>query len=302
MARLPPLNSLRSFEAAGRHVSFTRAAQELNVTQAAVSHQIKALEETLGVQLFRRQNRTLALTEAGRAYLAPISAAFQAMAEATERLRRRDAEGTLTVSVLPSFGSKWLVPRLGRFRELHPAIDVRVSASYHLVDFAREDVDVAIRFGQGDWPGLHVERLMTEDQFPVCSPGLLERGPPLGSPDDLKGHVLLHDMWFGDPHEGWRRWLAAVGVEGLDWRRGPVFSDSGMAVQAAIDGQGVALGREALVRDDLAAGRLLRPLATAVPTSVAYWLVCPRGALARPKVKAFHAWIVGQTAGGAEGG
>ncbi len=286
--RLPSLKALRAFEAAARHLSFTLAANELNVTQAAISHQVKALEERLGVKLFHRRNRRLFLTEAGQAYLPPVREAFDELAAATERLVARDAAGTLTVSTLTSFAATWLVPRLKQFRELHPEIDVRLTASDGLVDFAREDVDVAIRYGRGHWPGLRADHLLAEDIFPVCSPGLLDGTNPLRRPSDLEHHTLLHD----DMRESWRMWLLAAGVEGLDPERGPGFSHSSMVVQAAVDGQGVALGRSALVAADLAAGRLVRPFEGSLPAEYAYYVVCPEANAERPKVLAFREWLL----------
>ncbi len=291
--RLPPLNALRAFEAAARHLSFTQAAGELNVTQAAISHQVKALEERLGVVLFRRLNRALLLTDAGQAYLPAVRAAFDQIAEATERLYAQEARGTLTVSVLPSFAAKWLVPRLGRFRDACPEIDVRVSPSLHLVDFSREDVDVALRYGRGDWPGMRIDRLMTEDIFPVCSPRLLDGPNPLRAPADLARHTLLHD----EDHGSWRMWLAAAGVDGVDPTHGTVFTDSGMLVQAAVEGQGVALARSALAAADLAAGRLVKPFDVTLPASFAYYVVCPEASAERPKVRAFRDWVLAEARG-----
>ncbi|MFQ5785877.1 MAG: transcriptional regulator GcvA [Alphaproteobacteria bacterium] len=290
--RLPPLNALRAFEAAARHLSFTRAAQELNVTQAAISHQVKALEDRLGVLLFRRINRALLLTDAGQAYLPPVRDAFDRLAEATARLHAQDSRGALTVSVLPSIATKWLVPRLGRFREAQPDIDVRIAPSLHLTDFAREDVDVALRYGRGVWPGLRADRLMTEDIFPICSPKLLDGPHPLRAPADLRHYTLLHDEGHGD----WRVWLLAAGIDDIDPTRGTVFTDSGMLVQAAVEGQGVALGRSALAADDLAAGRLVRPFDVSLPAEFAYYLVCPEASAGRPKIAAFRDWLMAETA------
>src|SRR5215469_12184011 len=177
--RLPPLNALRCFEVAARHLSFTKAALELNVTHSAVSHQIKTLEEWLGMQLFRRVNRGLMLTEAGQAYLKPVREAFERLGEATRRLRSKGRSGPLTLTVMPSFAAKWLMPRLRRFRERHPEIDVRISAQSHLVDFAREDVDICIRYGRGSWPGVTAVLMMPESMFPLASPLLLAGPVPL---------------------------------------------------------------------------------------------------------------------------
>lgn len=288
--RLPPLNALRAFEAAARHLSFTQAAAELNVTQAAVSHQVKALEAWLGQPLFERMNRALRLTEAGRALLPPMRDALDQIAAATTRLAPREPTGVLTISTIPSFAAKWLVLRLGRFQAAHPEFAVRLLTSADLVDFVRQDVDVAIRFGHGPWPGVHAERLMTEEVFPVCSPSLPAGSPPLRTPADLRHHTLLHD----DHVVTWRLWLRAAGVEDVDAERGPRFTDSALVLQLAIDGQGVALARRVLVGDDLAAGRLVRPFAQSLPGEFAYHLVAPPHHFSRAKVAAFRDWLLAE--------
>lgn len=286
--RLPPLNAVRAFEAAARHLSFTKAAEELHVTQAAISHQVKSLETYLGLKLFRRLNRALVLTDEGQSYLPPVRRIFDQLYEATNRLSGHDAHGKLTISVLPSFAARWLVPRLGRFIAAHPEIDVRVAPSADLVNFAREDVDVGIRYGRGRYPGLRVDRLMTEDIFPVCSPALLRGPTPLKKPKDLKTHILLHD----DDHGDWRTWLLAANAEAVDPTRGPVFTDSSMLIQAAVAGHGVALARGALVADDLGSGHLVRPFELSLPVEFAYYLVCPESIAGRPKVVAFREWLL----------
>ena len=278
--RLPPLNALRAFEAAARHLSFTRAADELNVTQAAVSHQVKALEEWLGMPLFRRLNRSLLLTDAGQSYMPRLRDAFDTIDQATRGLNAHESGGTLTISTMDSFAAKWLVPRLGRFRARHPEIDTRVTASDRLVDFKREDVDVGIRYGRGRYPGLQVVRLMTEDVFPVCSPALAGGEPPLREPADLKHHTLLHDDLAVD----WRTWLAAAGVRDVDADRGQWFSHSSLVLQVALDGQGVALGRSALLAEDLAAGRLVKPFELTLPADFAYYMVCLEMTAQQPKI------------------
>ncbi len=300
--RLPPLNAIRAFEASARHLSFTKAAEELFVTQAAISHQIKALEAALGLQLFRRFNRRLMLTDAGQAYLPPLREALDGIAAATERLRAAEQTGSLKVSVLPSFAAKWLLPRLSRFRERHPEIDVLVSASNAIVDFAHEEVDIAIRYGFGRYPGLEVDFLMGDRIFPVCSPKVLADGPPLREPADLRHHTLLHDAdALATESESWRVWLDAAGVTGVDPSRGPGFSDSSMLLQAAIDGQGVALGRSALAALDLEAGRLVQPFGPSIPSNLNYYIVTPRGAGERPKARLFHDWLLEEAAAGQPG-
>jgi LysR family glycine cleavage system transcriptional activator len=289
--RLPSLNALKAFEAAARHESFTRAADELCVTQGAVSHQVKALEAELGFRLFHRERQRLVVTEAGRSYLDVVRDAFDRIAAGTERLLQRQSVGALTVSTSPNFAAKWLVHRLGRFAEVHRSIDLRVSASLHPVDFVREDVDVAVRHGDGNWSGLHVTRLCIEALFPVCSPKLL-RGPhALRAPSALGHHVLLHL----DDRRDWAKWLDAAGCAGADLGRGPVFNQASMAIDAAIEGQGVALARSALAAWDLLAGRLVRlPFGPPLPMPYAYWIVCPRATANLPKITAFRNWLVGE--------
>jgi LysR family glycine cleavage system transcriptional activator len=292
--RLPPLIAVRYFEAAARHLSFTKAAQDLHVTHSAVSHQIKALEEWLGVPLFRRLNRAIVLTEAGQTYVRPVREALEKLGEASRALRAREQSGTLTVSVMPSFAAKFLVPRLGGFRRAHPDIDVRISASERLVDFAREDVDVAIRSGRGTWPGLRIDRLVRENLFAVCSPKLL-RGPvPLQTPADLLEHPLMHDSDW--PESMWARWLAAAGVKAEHLTPSLSFNNSSLMIQAAIDGLGVALAQEALVRDDLASGRLVKPFDIDMPSDYAYYVVAPEATAERPKVRAFRDWLLAEIA------
>ena len=288
--RLPSLNGLKAFEAAARHLSFTRAAAELNVTQAAVSHQVKALEESLGLALFRRLNRALLLTDEGQALLPPLSEALDRMALAVDGLARREETGTLTVRTLDSFAAGWLVRRLGRFRALYPDIEVRIAISDHLVDFTRDDVDMAVRYGRGEWPGLDSTRLMTEEIFPVCSPALLADGPPLEKPPDLRRHTLLHD----EMREDWRMWLLAAGVGGVDPTRGPGYHHSNLVMQAAMAGEGVALGRSVLVADELAAGRLVKPFDVSLPAEYAYYVVYPEAAAGRPKVRALRDWLLAE--------
>jgi len=297
MRRLPPLKALRAFEAAARHLSFTRAAEELYVTQAAVSHQVKQLEQHLGVRLFQRLNRALMLTPEGQSYLLPVRRAFEMLEDATARLVELEPRGPVSVSVLPSFASRWLVPRLGRFRERWPEADVRVAPDVRVVDFRRDQIDVAIRYGTGDYPGLYVRQLMTEVIFPVCSPELLVGGRRLREPADLAGFTLLHD----DGHGVWRMWLAEAGVDEKLAERGYVFTDSSLLVQAALAGQGVALARGALVADELEAGRLVRPFDRSLPARFAYYVVCPESTAERPLVRAFIDWLreeAGRTLGG----
>jgi LysR family transcriptional regulator, glycine cleavage system transcriptional activator len=291
MSRLPSLNGLRAFEAAARHLSFTKAAEELNVTQTAISHQIKRLEEELGLKLFVRQNRSLALTAEARDYLPGIRAAFQDLRLATERLKRKENANMLVVSTLTSFAAKWLMPRLSKFQQLHPAIDVRVTTSTELTDFARDGVDVGIRYGHGKWHGLRSDWLMTEEMFPVCSPALLQGTHPIRKPEDLKHHTLLYTS--NDMEDDWRQWLTAAHVP-ADILKQPAltFDMIFMTVQAAIDGQGVAIGRSAFVEGDLAAGRLVAPFDVKLPVDVGFYLVSPEDAADTPKIAAFRDWLI----------
>jgi LysR family transcriptional regulator, glycine cleavage system transcriptional activator len=292
LRRLPSLNALKAFEAAARHESFTRSAQELNVTQGAVSHQVKALEAELGLRLFNRERQRLVITDAGRAYLEVVRDAFDRLAVGTNRLLQMQKSGVLNVSTSPNFAAKWLVHRLGRFVEGQPDIDLRVSASLQHIDFAREDFDMAIRHGDGQWPGLHVARLCAEELFAVCNPKFLRGRSGLRSPADLGRHTLLHTT----DRRGWVDWLEAAGAVGVDAARGSVFNQASMAIDAAIDGQGVALARSALAAWDLLAGRLVRPFKFSLKVSYAYWIVCPKSTADLPKIAAFRAWLMAEAA------
>ena len=289
-ARLPSLNGLRAFEAAARHLSFTQAAAELNVTQTAISHQIRRLEEELGIRLFVRQNRALALTPQARDYLPGVRAAFNDLRLATDRLLRKD-EHVLTVSTLASLAAKWLLPRLSAFQETHPGIDVRITTSTALVDFKSGDVDAAIRYGRGDWPGLHADWLMADQLFPVCSPALLTGKHPLRCPEDLRDHVLLHTSNANS--DDWRLWLTAAGLPAnISRQPGLTFDLILMTVQAALDGFGVAMGRTSYVEADIAKGRLVVPFKITLPANAGFYLVCPEATADTPKLAAFRQWLI----------
>jgi len=292
LRRLPPLNALKAFEAAARHESFTRAAEELFVTQGAVSHQVKALESELGVKLFNRERQRLLITEAGRQYLTILRDAFDRIAVGTERLLQRQSSGALTVSTSPDFAAKWLVARLGRFAEEHPNIDLRVSATLHHVDFAREDVDLAVRHGDGNWPGLDVVRLSAEHLFPVCSPKLLTGRNRLTKPADVLKFPLIHV----DDRKDWVRWLEVAGVQSPVLSHGPVLNRVSMAMDAAIDGQGIVLARTTLAATDLINGRLLRPFAEELRLSKTYWIICPKATTTLPKIVKFRDWLLAEAA------
>ena len=289
--RLPPLSALRTFEAAARHLSFTRAADELHVTQAAVSHQIKALEEHLGVLLFRRLNRHLLLTDEGQLLMPSVRRAFDELAAGVERVRERCCGGTFTISTTPSIAANWLAARLGRFQALRPEFEIRLMATPRLIDFAREGVDCGIRYGFGDWPGLRAERLFGATLTPVCSPSLLEGPEPLNTPADLARHTLLHAL---DDMDDWRLWLRAAGAPGIDPQRGPKFESLPLALQAAISGTGVAISRGPLAAEYLATGRLVRPFDLALPSECAYYFVVPEVSAEQPKIRAFRDWLLAE--------
>ena len=289
----PPLNALRAFEAAGRHLSFTKAAAELNVTPAAISHQVKALEELLEVPLFRRLTRALRLTEAGQAALPVLGQGFDKLAQAVEQIRSHCESGVLTISVSPSFGGMWLLPRLERFRNRHPDIEIRIDGTDRLVDLARDDVDVAVRYGPGGYEGVRADRLFGQRNTPVCSPALLEGAHPLRRPEDLRHHTLLHIDWT-EAEATWRMWLLAAGLHEIDPARGPRFNMESMAIQSAVDGHGVALVGELLVADHLAAGRLVRPFdqSLSTPLTFAFFLLSAKDRADVPKIAAFRDWLM----------
>jgi LysR family glycine cleavage system transcriptional activator len=286
--RLPPLNALRAFEASARQLSFTRAAEELFVTQAAISHQIKALEDNLGIKLFMRKNRSLLLTEEGQSYYLDIKDVFNALHDATERLLARGAKGAITVSLQPSFAIQWLVPRLNTFNLLHPDIDVRIKAVDQPENSLTEDVDLAIYYGRGRWSGIHAEQLHTEYLIPVCSPLLLSGSKPLGIIDDLANHTLLHDASRRD----WKRWFKHVDFKGGNVNHGPIFSHSAMVLQAAIHGQGVALAHSVLAKPDIDSGRLVCPFKEVLISKNSYYIVCREKQLELGKIAAFREWVL----------
>ncbi len=289
--RLPPLNALRVFDAAARHLSFTRAADELFVTQAAVSHQIKSLEDFLGLKLFRRRNRSLLLTEEGQSYFQDIKEIFSQLTEATRKLQSRSAKGALTVSLLPSFAIQWLVPRLSSFNSAYPGIDVRIQAVDREVDKLADDVDVAIFYGRGNWPGLRVEKLYAEYLLPVCSPLLLTGDKPIKTPEDLAKHTLLHDASRRD----WQTYPRQLGLN-LNVQQGPIFSHSAMVLQAAIHGQGVALANNVMAQSEIEAGRLACPFNDVLVSKNAFYLVCHDSQAELGKIAAFRQWILAKAA------
>jgi LysR family transcriptional regulator, glycine cleavage system transcriptional activator len=294
--RLPPLNALRAFEVAARHMNFSRAADELSVTPGAVSQQIQNLEDYIGEPLFKRTPKGLLLTDAAQTALPALREAFDRLSEAASQLTAAVDGRRVTVSAAPSFAAKWLVPRLGRFEEANPEIDVWLSAGMELVDFTTGEVDIAIRYGSGRYPGLEVSRLMSETVTPVISPELLAE-KPLIDPQDLVNHTLLHD---GSPDADescpdWAMWLTARGVRGLDGSRGPRFNQSSLVIEAAVSGRGVALAKGALAQADLDAGRLVAPLQASTTTlDYAYYLVYPKAKGRLKQVRSFVSWVTAE--------
>ncbi len=293
--RLPPLNALRAFEAAARHMNFSRAADELSVTPGAVSQQIQNLEDYIGAPLFKRTPKGLLLTDGAQTALPALREAFDRLAEAASLLTAAEDGRRLTVSAAPSFAAKWLVPRLGRFEAAHPEVDVWLSAGLELVDFTGGEVDLAIRYGTGRYPGLEVTRLLGETVSPVASPKLVAESP-LVALDDLGKHILLHD---GSPDADdscpdWSMWLAARGVRGVDGARGPRFNQSSLVIEAAVNGRGVALAKQTLAQADLDAGRLVQPFDISTVVDFAYYIVHPKAKGRLSQVKAFVAWLLAE--------
>ena len=295
--RLPPLNALRAFEAAARHMNFSRAADELSVTPGAVSQQIQNLEDYIGGPLFKRTSKGLLLTDAGQTALPALREAFDRLAEAASLLTASTDGRRLTVSTAPSFASKWLMPRLGGFEAAHPEVDVWLQAGFDLVDFATGEVDLAIRYGSGRYPALETTRLMGESVIPVASPALLAE-KPIEGPEDLAQHILLHD---GSPDSDescpdWPMWLAARALRDIDGGRGPRFNQSSLCIEAAAAGRGVALAKRTLAQADIDAGRLVAPLHIDTAVDFAYFVVHPRAKGRLPQVRAFTAWLKAQAA------
>jgi LysR family transcriptional regulator, glycine cleavage system transcriptional activator len=300
MNRIPGLNALKTLEAAGRHMSFTRAAGELGVTPAAVSHQIREFEDQLGVKLFQRTSRKMRHTSAGEILHAAVSDALESIKRTVARLQNSDNKHRLKVTASPSITAKWLVPRLDRFLEIVPNADVRIDVSQMPLDFARDDVDIAIRFGDGAYPGMRIDQLFEETVFPVCSPALLFGNRPLRQPQDLLRHNLIHVDWQaqGATWPNWRMWMLAAGIRDFNDSRGLHFSQTALAIQAAIDGHGVALGDSTLVADDIAAGRLIQPFDVALkgPPQFAYYVISPDETAGEPMVRAFREWVLSEAA------
>jgi LysR family glycine cleavage system transcriptional activator len=289
---LPSTTALRAFDAAARHASFTGAANELGLTQGAVSHQIRELESRLGVSLFEREARGIGLTAAGVTYLPFVREALQRLRTGQQMLNPSSGEKIVTVSCSPNFAQKWLVPRLGTFLQENSDLDCRISAAAAHITFQSDGIDLAVRHGDGHWPELAVTRLCSETIFPVCSPHLDPKLSTLESVDELNQYPLIHDQ----QREGWQVWLKERGAntKGFDLSRGPVLNQTSLAIDAAVACQGVALARSALVQLDLDAGRLIRPLPDQTQADFAYWIVCPPEHLAREPVARFKQWLLDQ--------
>jgi LysR family transcriptional regulator, glycine cleavage system transcriptional activator len=298
----PGLRTLRAFDAAARHLSFTRAADDMGVTPAAISNQIKELEDQLGIELFIRTSRSMRLTKEGEILRTATTESLETLAKAIHRIKRLENRNQIRVSSTPSVAAKWLVPRLDGFLSAFPSADVRIDVSNTLVDFDRDDVDLAIRFGAGKYPGLRADLLFQDTLSPVCSPSLITKDRPLETPKDLLRHTLIHLDWqaSGSPWPNWRMWMQAAGIKDFDDKRGLHFGQTSLTIQAAIDGQGVALGDSNLVADDLAAGRLVKPfeLSLKAPDSFSYFVITRLDAADAPLVNAFRDWCLAEADAG----
>lgn len=288
---LPPLNALRAFEATARYLSFSKAAEELHVTPAALSHQIRGLEDLLGLKLFVRRPRSIELTEAARLIQPGIRTGFESLRVAIDQLDQGRKDRVLVVSSTPGLTAKWLVPRLYRFLAKHPDIDTRISASVGYANFATDGIDIGIRLSSGAHPDLYVEKLSDEWLLPLCSPRLLEADPPLRSPADLPRFNLIQiDLPGVVP--SWTDWLQMAGIEGIDTRRGLRLNVADHALDAASEGAGVVLGYKVVASRDLGLGRLVAPFGPEIPVpGRSYYFVCPKGEEKRPAIKAFRDWV-----------
>jgi LysR family transcriptional regulator, glycine cleavage system transcriptional activator len=293
--RLPPLSSLRAFEVVSRHESFRAAAEELHVTAAAVSQQVKTLEDHLGRKLLRRRSGGYSLTADALAGLKALRDAFDQLASAVATMSA-GGQRVLTVSAVPSLAAEWLVPRLHRLRDQYPELDVLLHASRELVDLQHSRVDLGIRYGSGSYPGLISERLFVDEIFPVYSPQLLKGRARLKKPEDLRGQPLIHTDWAPDSGHwpGWTDWVRAAGVTGVNVTKGLRFSDGALALQAAASGQGVALASKALALEHLAAGRLIKPFKLSLVTDFGYYVVCAKTRADEPDLLSFRRWLLAE--------
>jgi len=292
--KLPPLKALRAFEASARHGSLTKAAEELFVSAGAVSQQVKLLEEFIDQPLFERRHRQIVLTETGKRLMPGVSAAFDQIQLSVDKVMHRDQSKPLTISAAPSFAGRWLVPRLQRFNQQHPEIDVRIDTSCGLSDLVHSDIDVGIRFGTGQYPGLQTDFLSCQEVFPVCAPSLIKPNTPLQNPDDLRHYQLLHYDYphLNDSWPDWQMWLAAVGSGDVESHRGLRFVEVNLLIDAAIRGQGVALAGSISVKSALASEELIRPFEMAIPLDLAYYFVAHESKVKQPAISAFRTWLL----------
>jgi LysR family glycine cleavage system transcriptional activator len=296
--RLPPLKAVHYFEAAARLQSFTKAAQELNVTHSAISHQIKSLEDWLGQALFERRSRQVRLTDVGQRFLGPVRSAFTQLSVAANEATQFSKARPLTVTCLPSVAAKWLVPKLQNFRSRHPELNVHISATGSVEVIGEGDIDIGIRFGRGNWDGLHSELLYANEVFPVCAPGLLDPAKPIRQARDVMQYPLLTDTdWVRSGYDVWRDWLAAAGAGDVDFRSDISLNYSNLQIQAAIDGLGIAIGNQILAGDDLKHGRLIKAFDFTIRQDTGYWVVYGKNALKQPKIKAFRDWLFDEIRG-----
>jgi LysR family glycine cleavage system transcriptional activator len=291
--QLPSLSALRCFEAAARTANFTQAAAELHVTQSAVSHQVRALENQLGARLFRRERQALQLTRVGEAYLRSVREALDRLNAATEAVAGTKGDRAIIISVSPAFAIRWLIRRLTQFRRLHPAIRIHLNSARHHVNFEKDDVDLAIRHGSGIWPGLRADLLLEDELFPVCSPTLLAKGPPLRRFADLANYPLINDT----EHSYWQEWFRLAGVGEADLSGAISFDDNGLIIEAAVDGQGIAIVRSILAADELNQGKLVRVFDLSLRQRLGYYIVCPEATADRPHIKAIRKWLLGEARG-----
>ncbi|MDE0310212.1 MAG: transcriptional regulator GcvA [Acidiferrobacterales bacterium] len=292
---LPPIAALRAFEASSRHLNFTKAAEELSITQSAVSHQIRHIEDLWDFKLFERQGRRLIITKEGQLIVPVIRDFLDSMKRVLNDITNTETRSSIRVSLLQSFAVKWLVPKLGGFNDLYPDIGIWISTTDEIVNFATEEVDVAIRLGYGDWPDLHVDTLLHEHVFPVCGPDFLKRITPPKRPADLVHYPLLYRHSF-DNCPRWRDWFRDAGITVKSLPRGSRFPDTSMSIQAAIDNQGIALARSAYVDDDLKSNRLVKLFDVDSRSPVSYYFVCPHKTLAQPRIAAFRKWLLAEAA------
>ena len=285
---LPPLDGLRVFEAAARRGSFIAAAAELNLTPSAVSHRIRTLEDALQVRLFDRAHRRVVLTPEGAGYAASVAEALAILRSATRRLSANRADGPLAMTLSPAFALRWLLPRLTRFQQRHPDIELRFVSTSDVHDFRSGDLDLAVRYGRGDWPGLEAEWLMALDATAVCTPEVAAGGPPLDAPVDVAHRVRIH---VENRPDDWRMWLRAAGVEGVDPAAGPVFESVPVALEAALNHIGMVIADRQILARDLADGRLVEPFDVHMPSTAGYYLVYPPGSAEDPRLRAFRDWM-----------